>query len=239
MGISKNKKVTSQMTFTPRVIDIYHGDDVSPQGFVQAQKNGIWAVIHKATQGSSIRDKKYKERKKQALDVGLLWGAYHFNDGSKVEDQVKNFLDMAEPDPYTVLVLDYEDYSSNMDIHDAVKFMKLIEQKTNKPCSIYSGNRLKENIIKLSDADQKYMTSKKLWICQYGPTVKLPKGFDKYWLWQYTGDGVGPLPHGLPYFSSGYLDLNVYDGTLESLKKEWYEMLKGPRILKDGVVYEN
>lgn len=227
------------MIFTPRVIDIYHGDDIKPNGFVEAKKNGIWGVIHKATQGSSIKDKKYKERKKQVLDAGLLWGAYHFNDGSKVEDQVKNFLDMAEPDSHTLLVLDYEDNTSNMNIHDAVKFMKMIEEKTNKPCAIYSGNRLKENIGSLSVEDQKYLTSKKLWICQYGNTAKLPNGFDKYWLWQYTGDGVGPEPHKLNYLSSGYMDLNIYDGTLETLTNEWYEMLSGPRVLKNGAIDEN
>ena len=43
---------------------------------------------------------------------------------------------------------------------------------------------------------------------------------------QYTGDGVGPLPHyidGITCSGNSGIDLNVYNGTFDQLKKEWVE----------------
>ena len=113
-----------------------------------------------------------------------------------------------------------------MSVHEAVSFMKLVEDKTGRSCAIYSGNRLKETIGQLGKDEFQYITSRKLWLCQYGLKAKLPKGFDKYWLWQYTGDGVGPLPHyidGITCSGNSGIDLNVYNGTFDQLKKEWVE----------------
>jgi lysozyme len=227
------------MTFIPRVIDIYHGNVLSNGAFVAAKKSGIWGIIHKATQGIHMIDSAHKKRKKEALDAGLLWGAYHFNDSTPVKDQVKNFLDNCDSDGQTLLVLDFEDYGdNNMSVHDAVIFMRMVEEETNKDCVIYSGNRLKENIHLLSTEDKKYICSKKLWLCQYGPKAVLPKGFDKYWLWQYTGDGIGPKPYNVPGFSNKVQDMNVYNGTFEQLKSDWFEKTSGPRTLRDGALDE-
>jgi lysozyme len=214
--------------FEPRVVDIYHGDNVEGKdfvaGFQKAYDAGIWGVIHKATQGVSIKDPMYAKRRLAAEKVGLLWGAYHFNTGEDVKKQVDNFIKAAEPDKKTLMVLDFEEYKTNMSVHEAVSFMKLVEDKIGRSCAIYSGNRLKETITDLSKDEFNYMTSKKLWLCQYGPKAVLPKGFKKYWLWQYTGDGVGPTPHNIPGISCNPgIDLNVYDSTKEQLQKEWTE----------------
>ena len=98
--------------------------------------------------------------------------------------------------------------------------MKLIEDKTGRSCAIYSGNRLKETIGQLGKDEFQFITARKLWICQYGPKVKLPKGYNDYWLWQYTGDGIGPMPHKVDGIQNN-CDLNVYDGTLQQLTDEW------------------
>lgn len=209
-------------TFTPRVVDISHHNKVIDLTATAA--SGVWGVIHKSSQGRGYRDPDYAPRRKLAKAAGMLWGAYHFNDGSDVAAQVDWFLKCAQPDDSTLLVLDFEDNTkSNMTVQQAVAFLRLLEQKTGRKGAIYSGNRLKETIGKLSAADRKYLTSHRLWLCQYGPRAVLPKGFSRYWLWQYTGDGVGPPPHNVPGIVSGNrgLDCNVYDGDRAQLASEW------------------
>lgn len=212
---------------TPRVVDISHHNEGPKENhnqidFHAVANAGIWGVIHKSSQGRAYRDPTYESRRKKALDAGLLWGAYHFNTGDPVAQQVQNFLASASPDHTTLMVLDYEDNRlSNMSIEQAVQFLKLIEDRLGRIAAIYSGNRLKENIGKLSSEDQDYVRSHRLWLCQYGPKAVLPKGFIAYWIWQYTGDGIGPKPHSIPGIAGDGIDLNAFDGTREQLASTW------------------
>lgn len=215
---------------TPRVCDIYHGDVVGGNGpalagFKLAAASGLWGVIHKASQGSGYKDASYAPRRQAARGAGLLWGAYHFNDGSSVNTQIDNFFAAAKPDDTTLMCLDFEDNPrSNMSVGMAVDFLHHAEAQLGRKLAVYSGNRLKETIGKLSKADRDYVCSHRLWLCQYGPRAVLPSGFAKYWLWQYTGDGIGQPPHFVPGITvpgGKGIDLNVYNGTLEQLTKEW------------------
>lgn len=217
------------MAIVPRVVDIYHGDAVEGsdcvKGFQKAADAGIWGVIHKATQGTTNKDSAYARRRKAAEKVGLLWGAYHFNNGDNVKTQADFFVKTAAPGPETLMVLDFEENKkSNMSIHEAVSFMKIVEDKIGRSCAIYSGNRLKETINELGKDERNYITSKKLWVCQYGPRAVIPKGYKEYFLWQYTGDGIGQKPHYVPGITvpGGIgIDLNIFNGTKEELKELW------------------
>lgn len=203
----------------PRVIDISHHNTVHDLAATAA--SGVWGVIHKASQGSGYRDPDYAPRRSLAKSAGMLWGAYHFNDGSPVDSQVANFLAAARPGPDTLLVLDFEDNAkSNMSPQQMVQFLHLMEQRVGHKIAIYSGNRLKESIGRLSPADRAYVASHPLWLCQYGPTPKLPPGFDHSFLWQYTDGVVGPGPHGVPGVT-GEVDLNAFNGTREELEATW------------------
>lgn len=214
----------------PRVVDIYHGDVVGSHGpavdgFRQAAAAGIWGVIHKSSQGESYRDPMYKQRRSAALASGLLWGAYHFNTGDDVKSQVEWFFECASPDDKTCMVLDFEDNQrSNMNVHQAVEFLRRGEEKLGRKLAIYSGNRLKESIVELSQFDRDYVFSHRLWLCQYGPQAILPRGFSNYWLWQYTGDGIGQEPYWVPGITvpgGKGIDLNVFDGDRQELESSW------------------
>jgi GH25 family lysozyme M1 (1,4-beta-N-acetylmuramidase)/peptidoglycan hydrolase-like protein with peptidoglycan-binding domain len=206
--------------FVPRVVDISHHNKVTD--LHATATSGVWGVIHKASQGQSYRDPDYAARRKLAAAAGLLWGAYHFNDGTDVAGQVSNFLAAAQPDENTLLVLDYEDNAkSNMTIQHAVAFLRLVEQRTGRKAAIYSGNRLKETIGQLNPDDLEYLSSHRLWLCQYGPKAKLPVGFSSYWLWQFTGDGIGPVPHAVPGIAGSGIDLNRFDGDRGALASSW------------------
>ena len=209
-------------TMVPRVIDISHHNVVKDLKATAAA--GVWGVIHKASQGRAYRDPDYAGRRVLAKAAGMLWGAYHFNSGDDVPLQVDNFLTAAKPDDDTLLVLDYEDNRpSNMSIQQAVRLLHLVEEKVGRKAAIYSGNRLKETIGSLSPSDRAYVISHRLWLCQYGPKAVMPSGFQKYWLWQYTGDGVGLQPHNVPgvIAGNGGIDLNVFDGTRDQLASVW------------------
>lgn len=208
------------MAIQARVIDISHHNEVRDLKVVGA--SGVWGVIHKATQGKAYVDPNYAGRRVQAAEAGLLWGAYHFNTGDDVKSQVRWFIDKAKPDDKTLLVLDYEDNRlSNMNIHQAVEFLHRVEDMTGRKAAIYSGNRLKESIDILNTIDREYLTLHRLWLCQYGPVAKLPRGFAKWWLWQFTGDGIGPLPHSVPGIEKSGIDINTFQGTRAELEASW------------------
>ena len=204
----------------PRVVDISHHNVVDD--FALLPPAGIWGVIHKASQGKAYVDPDYAQRRLKAKGLPLLWGAYHFGTGDPIALQLNNFLAAARPDDRTLCVLDFEDNRlSNMSIIQAVQWLRLFETKMGRKAAIYSGNRIKENIGTLSMSDRAYLTSHRLWLCQYGPTPKLPMGFKNWWLWQFTGDNVGPPPHRIQGISGYGIDLNTYTGTQIQLEAEW------------------
>jgi lysozyme len=203
-----------------RVVDISHYQTV--KDFHAVAEAGVWGIIHKATQGTTYADDHYAGARSGAAGVGILWGAYHFNTGQPVADQVKFFIDHARPDDKTLMVLDYEDNrQSNMNIHQAVQFLHLLEESLGRKGALYSGNRIKETIGGLNGADKGYLCSHRLWLCQYGPKAVLPQGWAKWWLWQFTGDGVGPKPHSIPGIPGNGLDINTFVGTRDELSASW------------------
>jgi len=73
------------------VIDISHHNAVGLR-FNKAKADGIIGVIQKATQGKTYVDATFKSNKKAILAAGLLFGAYHFGDGSDGVLQARHFL---------------------------------------------------------------------------------------------------------------------------------------------------
>jgi GH25 family lysozyme M1 (1,4-beta-N-acetylmuramidase) len=217
------------MTIRANVVDLYHGDRVAD--FSLAKAAGLVGVIHKASQGaaSSAIDPMYAVRKKRALAVGLLWGAYHFMTNYDPHDQVFLFMRAAfpetlgEPDKTTLLALDFEPFGLRTPTLEILRAMlEEIEQKCGRKAVIYSGNLIKEQ---LGDKPDDYLESHRLWLAEYAEqwSLKPMTAWQKPWLWQYTGDGVGPTPHsiaGIPG-SGGKVDLNFYDGPDDQLRSEW------------------
>jgi lysozyme len=65
------------------IIDIHHAKKID---FDRVRNAGIIAIIHKATEGATFRDKSYRERREIARDMGFLWGTYHYSSGKPVAD---------------------------------------------------------------------------------------------------------------------------------------------------------
>lgn len=200
---------------TPVAIDISHHNTVISWAAIKAA--GIQGVIHKSTQGTRYVDPDHDKRRAEALKYGLLWGAYHFSTNAPPHEQVAHFLRNAKPDDDTLLALDWEHNPDgpDMSVGQAREFLKALMQATNrqpKDIVVYGGNVLKENIR--TPEDIAFFSQFRLWLCQYGPTAKLPKAWPKYWAWQYSEkgllDGMDP---------KGHVDLNVYSGP--DLASEW------------------
>lgn len=222
----------------PRVVDVYHGDvfnhDVKKslslvEDFKAMASVGIWGIIHKATQGIGNTDHSYHERMNAARQAGLLTGAYHFNTGDTTSGQVNHFFDAAQPDAETLMCLDWEDNrQSQMNLRQAIEFLTLADEKLGRPLWVYSGNRAKEQVVNESAEAKAVFAKRHLWLCRYapgpGPLVDA-NGHDMPFkdapLWQYTGDGLGQLPHTLPGIVTKGIDINHYAGTRDELHSAW------------------
>lgn len=203
------------------VIDLYHGDQVT--SFDAARVAGVVGIIHKATTGATGRDDRYRTRRKQALDAGLLWGAYHWGTAAPANKQIDNFLQWADPDEQTLVALDYElDAGNQMTLARAREFLELIEQKLGRKAVIYSGHTLKEALGNRVDP---FFGGHRLWLAQYGPVPRVHESWKSYWLWQFTegkaGDPRKRIIPGIPGNSRGELDCDHFSGTVEQLAVEW------------------
>jgi lysozyme len=201
------------MTINPKVIDLYHGDTVT--SFEEVYKAGIRGVIHKATEGQTILDRSYATRREQALDEGLLWGAYHFLRPGNMKAQAQRFLDVAQPSEATLIAVDHED--PKVSLHNLFDFLTEVAAETGgREGIIYSGFLIKEQLGSKPTMVLPY----RLWLAQYSANPKWPSIWEKPFLWQYTGDGSGPEPHSIPGIH-GNIDISSFDGSDEDLAKQW------------------
>lgn len=215
------------MEVKPKVVDLSHYDNVGPtpkktttEGFKAAYDFGIRGVINKVTEGLLKPDKSFEWRREPAQEAGMLYAAYHFLRPGSIEAQVDHFLEHAKPDNKLGLALDHED--ARVPLHDAGRFIELVHQKTGQWPSLYSGFLVKQQI---KPSNYAFWKNIRLWLCHYSAHPSWPtKCWDNPWLWQYTGDGVGPKPHDVPGITiSGGLDINSFLGTDEELAKTWVQ----------------
>src|SRR5436190_9249760 len=126
------------------IIDINHDNEID---FQRAKDAGIIAIIHKASEGATLKDPRYAARKQRALTLGFKWGAYHFSSGRDAREQVDNFLGAEDgSDPNIVLSLDFEPSSSgpDMTLDQAHEFVTQIQQRTGRYPVIYGGSLIRE-----------------------------------------------------------------------------------------------
>lgn len=202
------------------VIDLSHHNQVTD--FAAIKTAGIAGVIHKATQGTSYTDPEYANRRTAALDAGLLWGAYHFADGSDVYKQADHFLSTVQPEASDLLVLDIEqNYShgqptASMSIADAEIFVQQIEQQTGRYPGLYSGSYIKGL---LGDNKNPTLAQCWFWLAEYGSTAKVPANWPYWTMWQYTDGNSGPDPHSVD--GVGNCDRDKFNGDIHQLRKIW------------------
>jgi lysozyme len=204
------------------VVDISHhnGDKLD---FGKAKQAGVVGVIHKATQGFTVKDKRYETNRQKARDVGLLWGAYHFGVGGDGSDQADHFLNTVQPDAGTLLVLDYEPNptGATMTLPQAREFVSHVAAVQGKFPGLYSGHLIKEQLGHIIPPDP-ILSKCFLWIAQYSQApapTNIPPTWPTWTFWQYTDGNMGSQPHDVP--GIGDCDRNKFNGSLKNLKKLW------------------
>jgi GH25 family lysozyme M1 (1,4-beta-N-acetylmuramidase) len=198
------------------VIDISH-HNANPD-FQQAKAAGIVGVIHKATQGLTYKDPMYLTNRQKALDAGLLWGAYHFGDGSDGTAQADFFVSVINPDAATLMVLDFEPNTqgATMSLDGARAFVNEVNVKVDRFPGLYSGSLIKEQLGNNKDP---VLAQCFFWLAQYGNTAVVPLNWPTWTLWQYTDGNLGPQPHSVA--GIGNCDRDKFNGDFDALNKLW------------------
>jgi lysozyme len=193
------------------VIDLSHHNVITD--WTAIRNAGIHAVLHKASQGTTFVDKTYHERRRQALDSGLLFGAYHFGEAGPALPQVSHFLDTVQPEPGDLLVLDFEPCAQTMTQEGAELFVDEVYVRTGQWCGLYSGMSFcGETMGTCTDTP---LARSWLWLARYSTTPPVvPPAWTTWTLWQFCDDGTIP---GI----EGAVDIDRFNGSIAQLYRLW------------------
>jgi len=229
------------------VVNLSHYDLIRVD-FVAMKNEGVVGVIHEATFPRLQRDWRYFERQASASQAGLLWGAYHFGDGTSPISQADHFLatvasshrplrtadDPEKKRTGVLLVLDFEKNGhypgGSMSVSQAVAFVERIKERTGKYPGIYgSENRLRQMLYGsgATAAHRAVLSNCWLWIANYHNEPRATSPWQGWDFWQYTGDGkCGLRPRSA--FPIGVANLrkaerNIFRGNNALLQAFWQE----------------
>lgn len=196
-----------------------HGIDISHyQGEIQwsklknAEVNGypINFVIVKSTEGSSMIDENFNDNFYQAREHGFLRGAYHFySTKTPARKQAKYFLKqvhLENGDLPPVLDVESTGNLSEQEFRkEILRWLKIVEKAYKCKPILYTGYKFKMAHLSGPEFDDY-----PYWIAHYYVSKVRYKG--KWKFWQHTDagkvDGI-----------KGYVDLNIYNGSMYDLQK--------------------
>jgi lysozyme len=228
------------------VVNLSHYDLMRPD-FERMKTEGIVGVIHEATYPRFDRDSYYSTRQVAATRAGLLWGAYHFGDGTNPIRQAEHFLNVVassrpplainDPEksrPGILLVLDFEKNGhypgGTMSVAQAVAFAERIKERTGVYPGLYcSEYRLRQMLYAsgVSAAQRQALSNCWLWIANYHFQPRNTAPWDRWHLWQYTGDGKCDLRPGGRFPKSvaniRKAERNIFNGNNVALQTFWKE----------------
>src|SRR5216117_1660540 len=223
------------------VVNLSHYDMMRPD-FTTMKHQGIVGVIHEATYPPFVRDPKYLDRQMGALQAGLLWGAYHYANGSDPIRQADHFLSVVSsswaqanpavrPSAGVLLVLDFEKNGhypgGTMRADQAVAFVERIRSRTGVYPGIYSGEYHLGQVLnspKVTAAQRSMLTKCWLWIANYHYEQRATAPWDFWHLWQYCGDGKCDLPRAAYPTSVANIrkaERNIFRGSRSALEDFW------------------
>lgn len=221
------------------IADLGSQNPIDFQKLAAATSNGskCVAVILRATRSNSELDDQFLSRFDAAGNAGFLVGAYAFNTGEPAKAQADRFVKATKSCGAIFRALDFETImigkqpsKQQMSLNDAIAFLDQVGQATGNRPWLYSGDRIKSQIVNATSAQRDFLVQHGLWGCEYGSLTwknvdanKKPLPWPAVTIWQYTGDGVAS-PTGLPTTLSGLedgADLSIFQGTRDDLAKIW------------------
>jgi len=216
-GLVYNRAVVAAAIINT-IIDL-NGARAMVEDMATVKSAGVTAIIHKATQGLTFVDGGYAIRRTDAAAQGLLWGAYHYADGSDGIAQANHFLNTAKPDNKTLIALDLETNpdGSSMTLVQAEMFVKQVHDRTGRWPVLYTGFYVLQG---LGWNGNSALVNCALWLAAYGDNPRVPAGWANWTLHQYTDGSLGPEPRRFAGLQNSY-DRSQFNGTLEELTKWW------------------
>jgi lysozyme len=207
-------------------IDPYQKNDINWEKLATDKR--VVAIIHRATIGDRA-DRKYAERRDEAKKRGYKWGAYHLGKPGDPIKQADFFLETVKPSKDDLLALDLEspDPTKHMSFEEARAFIKRIKEKTGRYPLIYANNLVTKAISEQYGVDGVFAKTH-LWYARFKSTVTdFPAGTWKaYTLWQFSSEiNCDPANRTACLYTvpgTAYdMDVDVYNGTIEELRKKW------------------
>lgn len=173
---------------------IYHGIDISDyQDNINweslADNNNIRFVYHKATEGTSHRQRQYRQRNEQAHKHGILVGSYHFlRTAPSIDSQFRNFTNVVkkeEQDLIPLLDVEYRRGWTDVQLRDSVKkFCDLLEAHYGVKPMIYTSSSFFNDYLGEMFADYP------LFIARYSLKKPQLRHGAKWILWQFSERAV-------------------------------------------------
>jgi lysozyme len=200
------------------MIDLSHHNTVT--SFEDVKDTGVLGIVHKATEGTNFVDANYDGRRSRALSAGLFWGAYHFGIRGDARGQADHFLDIVNPGPTDLLVLDFEPNprEGTMTLAEAEAFVTRINDQTSRFPGLYSGQAFIN--AQLGQRTGTVLKECFLWIARYSSQLpKVPPAFPTFTFWQYTDGNAGSQPHQVR--GVGRCDRNKFNGDEAGLRRLW------------------
>ncbi|MCW3072820.1 MAG: putative exported protein [Bacteroidetes bacterium] len=206
------------------IIDAYYQNDINWNKMAADKR--VAAVIHKASEGLKT-DSKYSERRDSAKSKGYLWGSYHLAKSGDAIAQADHYLSITGNDSSEFLALDLETIDSvqGMTLLNAEKFIERVHEKTGRYPFVYCNKDVRESIVN-SYADTSVFAKCGLWYARFRNDIS---DYDKklwpsYSLWQFSCElncsTTGKCWYNVPGTDKN-MDINVYNGTVEELRKKW------------------
>ena len=193
---------------TVSCIDISHHQG-SGIDFELVRESGVVAMIHKASEGTSMVDDMRASNIIAASKENIVCCTYHWiSPGSDPVEQMKHYLNTVQPVRGERLVIDYEQEGCTIgQLKEAVQY--LMDQKRDFQITVYSGHLLKEQIG--GARDEFLAKNTDLWLAQYNDDpdeITWPDETYATWtLWQYSETGK------IPGIKDEYVDLNQFNGS--------------------------
>jgi lysozyme len=181
--------------------------------FEALKASGVLAVILKCTEGTTIMDKTFPEKRQAAADAGMPCASYHYLHHGNVAEQMAWYINCLSPQSGERLCIDYEASDCTIDdLHEAVAALMFFNylNGADLQITVYSGHLLKDQLGTTHDPLLAENTS--LWLAQYTTgSPSWPSGTYPTWsLWQYTDNAeVGGY--------DGPVDGNRFNGPDEHL----------------------
>ncbi|MDA8648318.1 GH25 family lysozyme [bacterium] len=176
--------------FNSHGIDVSHYQgDIDWDRLIKKSSVKISFVFCKATEGTSLLDKRWRRNYEELRKRNIPVGAYHyFKPNKDAAEQAHFFLKHYQPnqsDLPPVIDVEEESTSSIKLRNDVKRWMDIVQQKTGRQPIIYT------NYFMFSTVFKPHFRNYTFWIANYSDRPERMKD-DRIQYWQYTDQGMVP-----------------------------------------------